>query len=176
MVDGLYFAYGSNINLNQMAYRCPAAEVVGPVVLNDYKLLFRGNYRGNGVATIAPHKGRKVHGLLWRITPECEKSLDVYEGFPRLYDKQPVTVRDQNGQAVTVMAYVMTDLCREPAVPSNVYYNGILEGYRQNGLPTAALERAWEHSVKEVLTFTKRVNVQACKPTKESKGRGDHER
>ncbi len=56
MVDGLYFAYGSNINLNQMAYRCPAAEVVGPMVLNDYKLLFRGNYRGNGVATIAPHK------------------------------------------------------------------------------------------------------------------------
>ena len=49
----LYFAYGSNINLDQMAYRCPAAQVVGPVVLEDYKLLFRGNARGNGVATIA---------------------------------------------------------------------------------------------------------------------------
>lgn len=29
--DKLYFAYGSNINLNQMAFRCPAAQVVGPV-------------------------------------------------------------------------------------------------------------------------------------------------
>ena len=56
--ERLYFAYGSNINLDQMAYRCPAAQVVGPVVLEDYKLLFRGNARGNGVATIAPHKGR----------------------------------------------------------------------------------------------------------------------
>ncbi len=69
VVKKLYFAYGSNINLNQMADRCPAAEVVGPVILEDYKLLFRGNYRGTGVATIKPYKGRKVYGLLWNITP-----------------------------------------------------------------------------------------------------------
>lgn len=38
MTEGtLYFAYGSNINLDQMAYRCPAAEVVGPVVLENYR-------------------------------------------------------------------------------------------------------------------------------------------
>ena len=29
----LYFAYGSNINLEQMAWRCPGAEVFGPAVL-----------------------------------------------------------------------------------------------------------------------------------------------
>ena len=28
--DKLYFAYGSNINLDQMAYRCPAAQMVLP--------------------------------------------------------------------------------------------------------------------------------------------------
>ncbi|MEI3465229.1 MAG: hypothetical protein V8R07_04940 [Bacteroides fragilis] len=28
--DKLYFAYGSDINLDQMAYRCPAAQMVGP--------------------------------------------------------------------------------------------------------------------------------------------------
>ena len=50
----MYFAYGSNINLDQMAYRCPAAQVVGPVVLEGYELLFRGNASGNGVATIKP--------------------------------------------------------------------------------------------------------------------------
>lgn len=103
--EKLYFAYGSNINLSQMSYRCPAAEVVGPVVLEDHQLLFRGNYRGNGVATIAPCEGQNVQGLLWRITPECEKSLDVYEAFPRLYDKQPVTVQDRDGKTFTVMAY-----------------------------------------------------------------------
>ena len=28
MEDRYYFAYGSNMNLEQMKYRCPAAEVV----------------------------------------------------------------------------------------------------------------------------------------------------
>ena len=48
MEDRLYFAYGSNINLDQMAVRCPAATVVGPVVLDNYELLFRGNRSGCG--------------------------------------------------------------------------------------------------------------------------------
>ena len=47
MAEGkLYFAYGSNINLDQMAQRCPDAQVVGPVTLENYELLFRGNLRG----------------------------------------------------------------------------------------------------------------------------------
>lgn len=55
MAEGkLYFAYGSNINLDQMAQRCPDAQVVGPVTLENYELLFHGNLRGAGVATIAP--------------------------------------------------------------------------------------------------------------------------
>lgn len=87
MAEKLYFAYGSNINLEQMEYRCPAAKAVGPVILENYELLFRGNTRGNGVATIAPREGSKVHGLLWWITPACEQSLDFYEGYPRLYEK-----------------------------------------------------------------------------------------
>ncbi len=56
MAEKLYFAYGSNINLEQMEYRCPAAKAVGPVILENYELLFRGNTRGNGVATIAPRE------------------------------------------------------------------------------------------------------------------------
>jgi len=170
-VDGkLYFAYGSNINLDQMAYRCPNAEVVGPVVLENYTLLFRGNARGAGVATIVPRKRCKVPGLLWKITPTCEKSLDSYEGFPHLYDKEPVTVRDVQGRELTVMAYVMTDLCREPTLPSSYYYNGIMQGYRQNGLPVASLKRALDRTIREVQKAAERVLP------KPPKGRNNHER
>ena len=35
--EQLYFAYGSNINLEQMAWRCPGAEVFGPAVLEGYE-------------------------------------------------------------------------------------------------------------------------------------------
>ena len=41
MEERLYFAYGSNINLDQMAFRCPNAEVEGPVTLDGYRLAFR---------------------------------------------------------------------------------------------------------------------------------------
>lgn len=174
--ERLYFAYGSNINLDQMAHRCPNAQMVGPVVLEDYKLLFRSNSNRNGVATIRPHKGRKVHGLLWKITPECERALDVYEGFPRLYDKQDVIVRDKNGQEITVMAYVMTDLCKEPAMPSSYYYNGIMAGYRQNGLPVSALKKAWDHAVREVHQETERINAIFTDHARPPRRRGGHDR
>ena len=36
MEDRYYFAYGSNMNLEQMKYRCPAAEVVENVRLENY--------------------------------------------------------------------------------------------------------------------------------------------
>lgn len=151
MADRLYFAYGSNINLEQMAQRCPDAEVVGPVVLDDYELLFRGNRSGYGVATIEPLSGSRVHGLLWKLTPKCEQSLDFYEGYPRLYEKEDVTVRTTDGRELSVMAYIMTDeLWRAPAIPSPAYYEGIMDGYRQNGLPVKELEAALKNVRGEV--------------------------
>ena len=40
----LYIAYGSNINLQQMAYRCPHSRVAGTSEIKDFealRLLFR---------------------------------------------------------------------------------------------------------------------------------------
>lgn len=151
MGDSLYFAYGSNINLHQMAERCPDAQPVGAAWLYDYELLFRSNNRGVGVATIVPHKGGEVRGLLWRITPSCELSLDKYEGYPRLYKKETVPVRTRDGWEIPVMTYIMTnEWLREPVLPSKEYSTTIREGYRQNGLPVKALDEALKHVRGEV--------------------------
>ena len=56
------------------------------------------------------------------------------------------------------MAYVMTELCKEPSIPSFYYYNGILEGYRQNGLPLSKLKQAWQHCAKELDQESSRLN------------------
>ena len=172
MENTLYFAYGSNINLGQMEYRCPDASVVGPVVLEGWELLFR---RG-GFATIAPKEGETVQGLLWSITQACERSLDRYEGYPRFYDKKMVTVRDSEGRSLSVMAYIMDDRFREPMLPAESYYNGILEGYQQNGLPVSALKKAWEHVVQEVHQETERINASIFDRPKPPKRRGSHDR
>ena len=38
-----YLAYGSNLNIRQMALRCPTAKAVGTAVIKDYELLFKGS-------------------------------------------------------------------------------------------------------------------------------------
>jgi len=147
----LYFAYGSNTNLHQMEYRCPDAEVAGPVKLEGYELLFRGNAGGRGVATIAPKENSFVQGVLWEITPQCEQTLNRYEGFPVLYDTELVTVQNRKGEEFTVMTYVMTELyCRKPVMPSPSYFCTIKDGFRQNGLSLKPLNQALKHCQEEV--------------------------
>ena len=146
MEENLYFAYGSNLDLEQMAQRCPDAEIVGPVRLENYELRFRGS----GFATVAPKKGSTVHGLVWKITPNCEQSLDRYEGYPRHYMKETVTVKDAAGAEIPVMVYIMAEpYCRQPALPSPYYYRVIQRGFEANGLPVESLQAAWDRTVDE---------------------------
>ena len=48
------------------------------------------------------------------------------------------------------MAYVMTDLFREAALPSPFYFNGIREGYRQNDMDETPLANALTQCRREV--------------------------
>lgn len=147
MEETLYFAYGSNINLEQMEHRCPDAQLVGPVTLQNYVLQFRGS----GFATVSPKKGSVVHGLLWKLTPESEQALDRYEGYPRHYIKETVTVQTVDGSKIPVMAYIMAEpLCRQPALPSPYYYRAIQQGFEANGLPVESLEEAWNRTIDEI--------------------------
>ena len=168
----LYFAYGSNINLDQMAHRCPDAKPLGPVTLDNYELLFRGRGDGGGFATIAPCEGGQVQGLLWEITPQCERSLDIYESYPRFYDKQTVSVRDRQGVDYQVMAYVMTgELSRNPAAPSQHYYAGIAEGLWQNKMSIEPLEQAYRNLMDEKRFQFSRNAQQRNPPGKKKTGR-----
>ena len=87
-----------------------------------------------------------------------------------------VTVRDSEGRSLSVMVYIMDERFREPMLPTTYYYNGILEGYRQNGLPAAALKKAWDHAVQEVHQETERINASFTDRTKPPKRRGGHDR
>lgn len=151
MEENLYFAYGSNLDLEQMAQRCPDAEIVGPVRLENYELRFRGS----GFATVAPKKGSVVYGLVWKLTPNCEQSLDRYEGYPRHYIKEAVTVQTADGSKIPVMAYIMAEpMCRQPALPYPRYYRAIQQGFEANGLPVESLEEAWNRAIDEICTGT----------------------
>lgn len=144
----LYIAYGSNLNLPQMAHRCPTAKVVGKSEIKDYELLFRGARRG-GVATVEPKEGSSVPVLLWDIKPTDEMALDRYEGYPTLYQKQTLNL-ELDGRSVEAMVYVMTP-GHAPGSPSDYYYNVIAEGYQTAGFDLDVLERALERSEELML-------------------------
>lgn len=73
----LYFAYGSNMSPQQMAWRCPGARPVGRAVLRDWR--FHANTRGS--ASIMRRQGSEVHGVLWRCNAAHIHALDRYEGI-----------------------------------------------------------------------------------------------
>ena len=143
MKNKLYIAYGSNLNLPQMEKRCPAAKVLGASDIKDYALVFRGGRYG-AVATIEPCEGSSVPVLLWEITPEDEKALDVYEGYPSFYGKETMDLL-LDGRTVPAMVYVMTPGHR-PGYPSDIYYNTIHDGYKTAGFDTDILEQALDYT------------------------------
>ena len=82
-----YLAYGSNLNVRQMRFRCPTALVVGKGVIKDYRLLFKGSKTGSYL-TIEKAKGYEVPVAVWKVDEACEESLDRYEGYPSFYYKR----------------------------------------------------------------------------------------
>lgn len=71
-----YFAYGSNMDEEQMKNRCPSAELIGKATLTGFAFAIDSA----GVATLLPNSSSAVEGLLWRINEEDERALDAYEG------------------------------------------------------------------------------------------------
>lgn len=134
----LYFAYGSNLNLGQMAVRCPMAQLVCRAVLEGYELAFR-----RGVLTILPKAGGRIDGILWKVNDRDERALDRYEGYPHLYTKELLPVQTDSGPQ-TVVAYVMTaPYCEKAQPPSPAYLQTVLTGYRLAGFdPDAVLQAA----------------------------------
>lgn len=136
----LYLAYGSNLNIDQMKYRCPDAEKIGSTILRGYELVFRGNMRRCGVANIEKKEGSFVPVGVWSISEADEVELDKYEGYPFLYDKEWLTV-EIDGKEQRVMAYIMTGTpCY--ALPVRGYFNIILEGFEDFGLDKNVLFKA----------------------------------
>ena len=145
-----YLAYGSNLNVRQMALRCPTAKPVGSAVIKDYELLFKGSKTG-AYLTIEPKSGAEVPVAVWLVEPADEERLDVYEGFPAFYYKAELElpVRYFSGKTVgrTAFVYIMHEE-RPLGLPSGSYVRTCLEGYRNFGFDKSILLAALENSRK----------------------------
>ena len=147
-----YLAYGSNLNKYQMNFRCPDAVPVGSCVLHNYELVFR-----RGVLTIEHSPGSVVPAGIWKISDADEKSLDRYEGFPRLYRKEffPILLngRREDGtkeveeKVGECMAYIMNP-GHNIQEPSFAYMRTVQQGYKDFGFETDPLMKAYRKARK----------------------------
>lgn len=142
----LYLAYGSNLSVEQMAVRCPDAKIAGMAVLKDWKLCFKIH------ADIEPCEGGVVPVLVWEISREDEKNLDLYEGYPSYYIKKELDIIMTNldgkhPKKVTAMAYVMTP-GRRLCLPMKSYYSVLAEGYERFGFNKYQLEVAAKEAME----------------------------
>ncbi len=145
----IYAAYGSNMNISQMKMRCPKANILGTGIIKGYRLTFRGS--GRGVANIEEMEGRTVPIVLWEITSKCEESLDIYEGYPRLYVKKDVEIVNLKGEKIQAFVYVMVEEYTDsPALPSINYLRSIWQGFTENKLDTDVLRKAMVEIVEEI--------------------------
>jgi len=140
-----YLAYGSNLNVRQMRFRCPTALVVGRGVIRDYRLLFKGSKTGSYL-TIEKAKGYEVPVAVWKVDEACEESLDRYEGYPSFYYKKEIeidfkSIKKGLPRHSKAFVYIMHEE-RELGIPSRSYVEVCLEGYRTFGFNPILIEEA----------------------------------
>lgn len=138
----LYVAYGSNMNLEQMAYRCPNSYVVCNGELRGWKLVF--NVHADVIKTDS--EDDVVPVVVWNVADVDWDRLDMYEGFPSYYIKESVNVILENGRTEKAVVYVMANNRKGVCRPLRDYFECIENGYTENGINTSYLYKALTYS------------------------------
>lgn len=136
----IYIAYGSNMNLEQMDYRCPGARIIGATTLEGWSLAFMGR-PGNAHATILEEPGASTPVLVWAISERHEAVLDIYEGVRGgYYYKHYIPVTVDGKTYADALVYIMNP--NPYNIPTTHYVSGILQGYKDAGIKTDPVYKA----------------------------------
>lgn len=170
----LYFAYGSNLSLEQMQKRIGSkAKVVGKAYLENHRLGFtiysKKTWKG-GVADIVPEAESKVWGAIYELTEQQLEKIDHYEGYKKdrdlkknFYNRLQVEVVDKRGvkqPCLTYQAEVGDEKKRKYLYhrPSEKYCEVIRKGGKDHGLPEEFYEHLKVASVTERNPVATRMN------------------
>ncbi len=117
-----YFAYGSNMDAEQMARRCPQSIFQKKVTLLRYEFFINNR----GFASIRKKKDSQVWGIIYTITDSDEASLDRYEGYPEIYGKLDLP-------ELKALCYV--DSTKDNGLPRDGYLEKIIQASKLHGFP-----------------------------------------
>ncbi len=149
MADRLYFAYGSNLNLEDFdawcrrnGFRQSLLKYHSNARLPSYDLAFTlyAASRNGGVLDLKPSVGRLVPGVLFEVGAEGWKALDKKEGVPTAYERLAVTVINALEQPVEAISYQVSEGKKSPfVVPDESYIEIVRQGLKVWGYDDAIL-------------------------------------
>ncbi|MFW5946620.1 MAG: gamma-glutamylcyclotransferase family protein [Candidatus Natronoplasma sp.] len=147
-----YFAYGSNLNKEQMKERGIVIKDTAIAELPGWRLAFTiySNTWNGGVGDIIPDPKKKVEGIVYTISYDNLKSLDIYEGRKveddmevGMYRRQYLPVKKADGWK-TVLTYLVNRPIEHKSTadckPSKDYLETIISGAEEHGLSEGYLK------------------------------------
>ena len=170
----LYFAYGSNLNKQDLLNWCERNKCKYPfkeepsfaASLVDYRLVFNhfSQTRQGYALNVMKAVGKVVDGIVFKVDGEDGwNTIDKKEGAPRHYCRVPVVVIDKD---TNELVKAFTYLSNRPDTPdiiknkkkkmgqSEGYYRLVREGYQAHGLQTGILDEVNRGEVHPTFTDT----------------------
>lgn len=141
--DQWYFAYGSNLLIDQKVERTGQIRQAVLCCLEGFRFAF--NKRGSGgqiYANIIPDDNARVWGVIYLCDPKAIEEMDRYEGVSSgHYERVLVVVTNDSGQSIEAIAYIAgEDFLCDPGKPKAVYLKKIVTGARYHELPEAYIK------------------------------------
>ena len=136
-LGGLYAAYGSNMDPEQMLERCPHSPASGTGWLQGWRLTFGGEELGwdGALATVVPEEDCSVFVALYDVSPHDMEVLDYWESADTgLYNKIKLRISTlEDEEDVLAWVYVLDGY--EGGLPSARYLGLIAEAAQKAGAP-----------------------------------------
>jgi gamma-glutamylcyclotransferase (GGCT)/AIG2-like uncharacterized protein YtfP len=136
--DTWYFAYGSNLAVDQKEQRTGRIRRAVRCRLPGYRFAFnKQGSSGQVYANIVPDETHEVWGVIYLCNRAAMREMDRFEGVSGgHYQRQAVQVIDDPGEKVAAITYVAgSKFVSEAGKPSEEYLQRILTGARHHGLP-----------------------------------------
>lgn len=144
----LYFAYGANMDTDELTRRVGAVEQVAIGHLADHRLVFNrhGTLWDGGVSSVVGSTGEKVFGVVWRLSPEALAKLDAIED-PAAYDRLEMEVMTDAGHRLLCQVYVSYP--QGERAPAPAYLALLISAARKAHLPEAHIEMLLAHQDRD---------------------------
>lgn len=137
-----YFAYGSNMVVEHMRRICGRHFLMlGNVYLPDYDI--EPDLRG--YLNIRPTPGKNVYGILYDLDKDALDALDKFEGYPEVFGRSEVEVKDDEGNSFKSWVYIEAPHQFGGTEVKMEYLRRVLTSAMEHGFPQEYINKIQEY-------------------------------